>query len=371
MRTLPFKPLAGMQLVVLALLALLAPLAFADYRLERITGGLDVPWGMVQLPNRDLLISERDGRLIRIADAGRGVRADVGGVPEVSTSGQGGLLDLALHPDFSDNQLVYFSYARPQRGGSQTAVARARLTYTGLVDVETVFAPEQASRGGRHYGSRIAFDADGYLYITVGDRGERDENPQDLGRVAGKVHRVRDDGSVPHDNPFVGRDGALESIWSWGHRNPQGMVIEASTGAVVLHEHGPRGGDELNRIEIGANYGWPLATHGINYYGTEITPHTELDGMVSPLMHWTPSIAPSGMTIVRDPDLPALAGDLLVGSLKFAEIHRVRLNAARDAVVEREVLLDTPGRVRNLYSGLDGDVFVAITGSGLYRLVAE
>ncbi|MEM9605263.1 MAG: PQQ-dependent sugar dehydrogenase, partial [Pseudomonadota bacterium] len=309
--------------------------------------------------------------LIRIADGGRGARTELGGVPEVASKGQGGLLDLALHPDYATNGWLYFSYARPQRGGSQTAVARARLTDSALVDVETVFAPAQASRGGRHYGSRLAFDRDGYLYITVGDRGDRDRNPQDLGRVAGKVHRVHDDGRVPADNPFVDRSGAVASVWSWGHRNPQGMVRLPDSDALILHEHGPRGGDELNRVERAANYGWPLATFGINYYGTEITPHTALDGTVSPLMHWTPSIAPSGLAVVQDPALPELAGELLVGSLKFAEIHRVRLTAAGDGVAEHAVLLETPGRVRNLYTGVDGTLFVAVTGSGLYKLVRD
>jgi len=282
-----------------------------------------------------------------------------------------GLLDIALHPDFAENRWIYLSYSRPGRGGSQTAVGRGRLQGNALVEWEDVFAPDQRSRGGRHFGSRIAFDEAGYLFVTVGDRGDRDRNPQDLGRVAGKVHRVHDDGRIPADNPFVDQGDALPSIWSWGHRNPQGMVIDADTGAVVLHEHGPRGGDELNRVERGANYGWPLATFGINYYGTSITPHTALDGMVSPLMHWTPSIAPSGLAQVADPALPELQGDLLVGSLKFAEIHRVTLDATRSRVLNSEVLLDTPGRVRNLYAGRNGELFVAVTGSGLYRLVAN
>lgn len=348
-------------------------LASADsgYRLQQIAADLDVPWGMVQLPSGDFLITERDGRLLRLADGGAGARSRVSGVPEVDDGGQGGLLDIALHPNFPDNQWVYFSYARPGRGGSQTAVGRGRLKGDTLVDWEDVFAPEQRSRGGRHYGSRIAFDAAGFLFVTVGDRGDRDANPQNLGRVAGKVHRLHDDGRIPADNPFVEQDGALASIWSWGHRNPQGMIVDAETGALLLHEHGPRGGDELNRVERGANYGWPLATFGINYYGTEITPNTELKGMVSPLMHWTPSIAPSGLAQVADAAIPDLQGDLLVGSLKFAEIHRVKLDPTRERVVETEVLIDTPGRVRNLYTGQNGELFVAVTGSGLYRLVAD
>ena len=361
---------AAVATLALLGLLLLPALARADvtYRLEPIAADLDVPWGMVQLPNGDLLITERDGRLLRLTDGGAGARSEIDGVPEVDDGGQGGLLDIALHPDFAENRWIYLSYSRPGRGGSQTAVGRGRLQGNALVEWEDVFAPDQRSRGGRHFGSRIAFDEAGYLFVTVGDR---DRNPQDLGRAAGKVHRVHDDGRIPADNPFVDQGDALPSIWSWGHRNPQGMVIDADTGAVVLHEHGPRGGDELNRVERGANYGWPLATFGINYYGTSITPHTALDGMVSPLMHWTPSIAPSGLAQVADPALPELQGDLLVGSLKFAEIHRVTLDATRSRVLNSEVLLDTPGRVRNLYTGRNGELFVAVTGSGLYRLVAN
>ena len=332
---------------------------------ELVVGDLAIPWGLEFLPDGSLLISEKSGRIIRFKD---GVKNEVSGVPAVYLRGQGGLLDLHLHPNYADNGWIYLTYASedgPGEGG-HTALARARLQGDALTDLEVLYKAGPNTTSGSHFGSRIAFDQAGYLYFTIGERGDRDTNPQDINRDGGKVYRLFDDGGIPPDNPFVGADG-LDAIYSYGHRNAQGMARNPDTGEIWIHEHGPRGGDEINIIRKGANYGWPVITYGINYDGTPITDKTEMPGMEQPIHYWVPSIAPSGMAFVTSDRYPAWQGSLLVGSLSFHYLERLELEGSR--VVYREKLLEGTGRVRNVRQGPDGYVYAAVEGKGIYRLV--
>lgn len=334
-------------------------------RAELLVSDLSIPWGLEFLPDGSLLISEKSGRLIRFQN---GVKTEISGLPAIFVNGQGGLLDLKLHPNFADNGWLYLTYASeegPGEGG-HTALARARLQDDSLTDLQVLYKCGPNTTSGQHFGSRIEFDDEGYLYFTVGERGARDVNPQDINRDGGKVYRLFDDGRIPPDNPFVGGDG-LEAIYSYGHRNPQGMAKNPSTGAIWTHEHGPRGGDEINIIRKGANYGWPVISYGINYDGTPITDKTEMPGMEQPLHYWVPSIAPSGMAFVTSDRYPAWQGSLLVGSLAFQYLERLELEGSR--VTYREKLLEGTGRVRNVRQAPDGFIYVAVEGKGIYRLV--
>ena len=331
--------------------------------LEPISSAVNVPWGIGVLPNGDLLVTERNGQLYRIEPSGDVV--EITGLPAVWSKGQGGLLDVVVHPDFHREPWVYFSYSKPVGGGSQTAIARAILRGNALTDWADLYVGDNPSKKKQHFGSRIVLQ-DGYVFFTVGDRGERDINPQDLSRDGGKVYRLHEDGRVPKDNPFSGSPSAMPAIWSYGHRNPQGLVFERESGKLWLHEHGPKGGDELNLVKSGANYGWPLVTFGINYWGTRITKNTALDGMESPAWHWTPSIAPSGMAVVDGSHYPSLGEGLLVGSLKFGELH-FRPSSPSDAPMR--VVLRGLNRVRSLAAGSDGTIYVGITGEGVFRLL--
>lgn len=332
---------------------------------ELVVGDLSIPWGLEFLPDGSLLISEKAGQLIRFRN---GVKTEISGLPPIFVTGQGGLLDLKLHPNYTDNGWLYFTYASedgPGDGG-HTALARARLQGDALADLQVLYKCEPNTTSGQHFGSRIEFDDAGYLYFTVGERGARDVNPQDINRDGGKVYRLFDDGGIPPDNPFVGADG-LDAVYSYGHRNPQGMAKNPYTGAIWAHEHGPRGGDEINIIRKGANYGWPVISYGINYDGTPITDQTEMPGMEQPLYYWVPSIAPSGMAFVTSERYPAWQGNLLVGSLAFQYLERLELEGTQ--VTYREKLLEGTGRVRNVRQGPDGYIYVAVEGKGIYRLV--
>lgn len=332
---------------------------------ELVVDGLEIPWGLEFLPDGTLLISEKSGRLIRFKD---GEKTEISGVPAVYLRGQGGLMDLKLHPNYGENGLIYLTYASeegPGEGG-HTALARARLQGDALVDLQVLYKATPNTTRGQHFGSRIEFDNAGYLYFTIGERGERDINPQDINRDGGKVYRLFDDGRVPSDNPFVGVDG-LDAVYSYGHRNPQGMERNPETGEIWIHEHGPRGGDEINIIRKGANYGWPVVTYGINYDGSPITDKTEMPGMEQPIHYWVPSIAPSGMAFVTSDRYPSWKGNLLVGSLSFQYLERLELDGTR--VTHREKLLDRIGRVRNVRQGPDGYIYAAVEGKGIYRLV--
>jgi glucose/arabinose dehydrogenase len=326
----------------------------ATFRVVEVAGGLEHPWAMAFLPDGDLLITERPGRL-RILRDGVLDPTPVEGVPDVYASGQGGLLDVALDPDFASNRRIYLSYAAQGEGGAGTRVARARLGDGRLEDLEVIFEGFMAG-GGRHFGSRLGFDPEGYLFVTLGERGQ-DERAQELGVLAGKVVRLHPDGSVPEDNPFVGRDDAAPEVYSWGHRNPQGLAVHPETGRVWVEEHGPRGGDEINIVEAGVNYGWPVITYGRAYSGLPMGEGSEKEGMAQPLYYWVPSISPSGMAFYQSDAFPEWQGALFVGALSGQLLVRLELDG--EQVVEEERLLDgVLGRIRDVRVGPDGYLYL-------------
>jgi glucose/arabinose dehydrogenase len=335
-------------------------------RLQTVATGLEHPWGIAFLPDGPALVTERPGRLRIVATDGA-LSAPLAGVPQVVARGQGGLLDVALHPGFADNRLVYLSYSEPGDGGNSTAVARGRLDGEALRDVEVIFRQQPKFSSNAHFGSRLVFARDGTLFVTLGDRYSRRDDAQTLDTHHGKVIRINDDGSVPADNPFVGRSGALPEIWSYGHRNLQGAALHPQTGELWTHEHGPRGGDEINISRAGNNYGWPVITYGREYIGGSIGEGTHKAGMEQPLHHWVPSIAPSGMIFV-DARIPAWQGNLLIGSLKFDQLVRLELDG--DKVVHEERLLEKElgERVRDVEQGPDGAIYL-LTDESKGRLV--
>ncbi len=335
---------------------------------ELFVDQLQIPWGMAFLPDGSLLITEKSGELIHFKE---GKKTNIANVPEVYVRGQGGLLDIEVHPQYQDNGWLYLSYSSQEGGekGGNTAIIRAKLKDNALTDKELLYKATPNTTKGQHYGSRIEFDNEGYLYFSVGDRGNRDVNPQDITLDGGKIYRLHDDGRIPTDNPFVDETGAKTAIFTYGHRNPQGLVKNPETGKLWDHEHGPRGGDEINILEKGKNYGWPVITYGINYSGTPITDITEKDGMEQPMHYWVPSIAPSGMTFVTTENYEGWQGSLLVGSLVFEYLERQVLEDNK--VVRREKLMDDIGRVRNVRQGPDGLVYVAVEGKGIYKLVPK
>ena len=335
------------------------------YRAVTVAEGLVNPWAMAFLPGGDLLVTERPGRL-RIVRNGRLLAEPVPGLPAIRVGNQGGLLDVVPHPDFARNRLVYLTYAKPNADGTQstTAVIRARFENDRLNDVQEIFEANAWSQGQGHYGSRLAFDGKGYLFITVGDRqvppaGDLEAHPaQNLRVHNGKVIRLHDDGRVPADNPFVGREDALPQIWSYGHRNPQGLTIDAA-GTVWETEHGPQGGDELNLIQPGKNYGWPVIGFGVNYRtGSNIHSGTTRAGMEQPLKVWVPSIATSGLVEYRGAAFPGWQGSLFSGGLVGEVLWRVKVENGR--VTEEEQLYARRGRIRDVRQGPDGFLYLAI-----------
>ena len=329
--------------------------AAEPFRVVTLTEGLEHPWGMAFLPDGRMLITERPGRLRLFAD-GRLHPEPIAGLPPVTQHGQGGLLDVALHPDFATNGWVYLAFALRGEDGVGTAVGRGRLQGHALVDGQLLFTLLPRSNAGQHFGSRLVFDRDGLLYITLGDRGER-QRAQDLGDHAGAVIRLHDDGSVPTDNPFYGRDGARPEIFSYGHRNLQGAALHPVTGELWTHEHGPQGGDEVNIVRRGRNYGWPVITYGKEYVsGFDIGP-THQQGMEQPLHYWVPSIAPSGMAFYSGDKFPQWRGNLFVGSLKFRLLVRLELDGEK-VIKEERLLRDHIGRIRDVRMGPDGYLYL-------------
>lgn len=325
------------------------------YRTVSVAKGLVHPWGMAFLPDGRILVTERPGRL-RIVSPDGTVAKPVSGIPKVAAVGQGGLLDVALHPDFKFNKLVYLSFAEPGAGGQGTAVARGRLEGNALKNAETIFRQKPKLSGARHFGSRLVFAPDGTLYISMGDRGRMDR-AQNTRNHQGTIARVNDDGSIPKDNPFVNSADALPEIYTYGNRNVQGMALNPRTGIVWAQEHGPQGGDEVNILKPGANYGWPEITYGINYDGSIITEHTHKPGMEQPVLHWTPSIAPSGMAFYEGDRFPQWRGDIFVGALKDRHLRRIKLDGDKEA--GQEILLEELGeRIRDVRAGPDGYLYV-------------
>jgi glucose/arabinose dehydrogenase len=337
------------------------------FKLETIVSGLDVVWGVDFLPDGRMLLTEKAGRL-RIVENGKLVPTPVGGVPAVWSEGQGGLLDVAVHPDYATNGWIYLSFSDPGPNGSaMTAIVRGKLRDGQFVEQQSVFkVPTELYRTGEnHFGSRLVFDK-GYLFFSIGERGQQDD-AQDLTRPNGKVHRIFDDGRVPDDNPFVGRAGALPTIWSYGHRNPQGLAKDPATGLLYDAEHGPRGGDELNLIQKGRNYGWPVITYGMNYDGTPITNLTAKEGMEQPVTYWVPSIAVSSIAFYKGSKFPKWDGQLFLGALAQEELRRLVL--ADGKVTHQEVLFKNVGRVRDVVSGPDGFIYVTFDAGRVARLV--
>lgn len=340
-------------------------------KLDTVASGLKSPWGMTFLPDGDLIVTDKVGDIYRVGKNQQ--KTKVTGGPNVLAEGQGGLLDVELHPKFTENKLIYFSYSAFKMEGSDklstTAVMRAKLDGTALTDQKIIFEAQPYLKTRHHYGSRLEFDRNGYLYVTVGDRGQHVPLlPQKTDNDCGKVHRLNDDGTIPADNPFVKMSDAHGSVFSYGHRNLQGLAMNPATGEIWEHEHGPRGGDELNIIKKAANYGWPVISYGINYDGTVLTPLTAKDNMEQPLTYWIPSIAPSGMVFVTGDKYGPWKGDLLVGSLRFKYLNRCKIQNGK--VVKEEILLENLGRMRNVQMGNDGYIYVGVEDPGyVFRLI--
>ncbi len=328
-----------------------------SFRTATLLEGLEHPWSIAFLPDGGWLITERPGRLRFVRD-GQLLDHPVSGVPPVHAEGQGGLLDVVLHPRFSDNGLVYLSYSkRCTESGNTTAVGRGVWRDGALHGFEELYEADACAPRGRHHGSRIVFDNDGYMFVTVGDRGVQDR-AQELSDNIGVVLRLNDDGSIPKDNPFVGNPEVHDANWSVGHRNAQGIAVHPETGDIWSHEHGPRGGDELNLVRRGRNYGWPVATFGIEYNGRTISEITHQQaGMEPPVKQWTPSIAPSGLAIYVGDAFPTWRNDFFVGALAHQQVVRIRFDGHVE--IEEEKLLDrTHGRIRDVRVGPDGLIYV-------------
>lgn len=338
------------------------------YTYETIVDQLAIPWGMDFISEKELLVTEKSGTLYRVTN---GEKKSIEGLPPIYVRGQGGLLDVAVAPDFQTSKRIYFTTSSPlgEGKGGNTALYSARLEGTQLESVSLLYKGDYNTKKGQHWGSRIAFDKNGHVYFSIGDRGNREVNPQDLRNDGGKIYRLNLDGSVPEDNPFVAQKDSRKAIFSYGHRNPQGMLTHPTTGQIWVHEHGPKGGDEINLIKKGKNYGWPLVTYGINYSGTPITNKTSDENMEDPFYYWVPSIAPSGMTFLTSDIYPAWKGNLFVGSLRFQYLERLVIK--NNKVTQREKILDSIGRVRNVKQGPNGYLYVAVEGKGILKIIPE
>lgn len=339
-----------------------------NYTLEVVIPDLDNPWGMVFLPDESILFTEKSGQLIHYKD---GKKTIIEGLPEIYVRGQGGLLDIELHPNYKENGWLYLSFSSPEGEGEggNTAIMRAKLQANKLVNKELLYKAVPNTKKGQHWGSRLEFDNEGYLYFSIGDRGQRDENPQDITLDGGKIYRIHDDGRIPEDNPFVNTQNAKTAIYSYGHRNPQGLTLHPQTGEIWEHEHGPKGGDEINIINKGKNYGWPVISYGVNYSGTTFTDITEKKGMEQPVFYWVPSIAPCGMTFVTSDKYPEWKGNLLVGSLKFKYLERLVLK--NNKVIKREKLFINNNDVRNVRQAPDGYLYFGMEGKGIVKIVPK
>jgi aldose sugar dehydrogenase len=325
-------------------------------RADTIAKGLEHPWGLAILPDGRMLVTERPGRL-RIVDRSGHISESLGGVPEVFARGQGGLLDVALSPGFAKDRLVYLSYAEPGEGGASTAVARGQLTERGLENVQVFWRQQPKVNSSYHWGSRLVFRPDGTLFVTLGDRSSYREVAQNLSTTIGKIVRINPDGSVPRDNPFIGRWGTRPEIWSYGHRNVQGAAFDDETGRLWTAEHGARGGDELNHPEAGKNYGWPIISYGVDYSGAKIGEGTSKPGMEQPVYYWDPVIAPSGMAIYRGDIFPDWKGNILIGSLNPGLLVRLIMKDGKVAREER-YLADLRERIRDVRQAPDGSLYL-------------
>ena len=346
---------------VVSLLLVAGGAAALDYRVSLVAGGLERPWSLAQLPDGTLLVTERAGRL-RVIEQGRLRDEPVAGVPAVLAESQGGLFEVMPDRDFARNRTLYLSFAAGTHDANGTRVIRARFDGRALGEPATIFAAKPLKRGAAHYGARMAQLGDGSLLIGLGDGFEFREEAQNLASHLGKIVRVMPDGSVPTDNPFVGRADALPEIYSLGHRNVQGLIYDPQTRIVYAHEHGPRGGDEINRIEPGRNYGWPLVTFGLDYTGAVVSPFTGRAGLEAPLLHWTPSIAPAGMTLYRSDAFPQWHDSLLVSALAARQVRRVALVDGKPGA--QEILFAELGeRLRDVRVATDGGLYLLTDAS--------
>lgn len=346
------------------------------FRIEDVvTSGLKQPWAIAFLPEGGFLVNEKGGALWLIEEGGSS-RAMIAGLPEIAVLGQGGLLDLELHPKYEETGWIYISYSKPlesDKKRAMTCLVRAKLDREAmrLTDMETLFEVEESkyfSKKRVHFGTRTVFDPEGYMYFSMGDRGHQDR-AQELDWPNGNVFRLHDDGRIPKDNPFVNKRNAVKAIWSYGHRNPQGMAVHPETGEIWAIEHGPRGGDELNWVRKGLNYGWPEITYGINYNGTPITDKTELPGMEQPVKYWVPSPAPCGMDIYSGDAFPAWKNHFFIANLRSEKLIRLELNEHCE-VVDEEDLLEGVGRLRDVETGPDGNIWVLAEQPGrIFKLV--
>ena len=337
-----------------------------ELKYELIVDNLEVPWSFVFLPDDSILILERKGELIHFKN---GKKLKIKNLPKIISKNQGGLLDIELHPDFHENKWIYISYSssNDQNLGTNTTILRFKIKNFTAVNQEVIYKATPNSKRTLHYGSRMVFDKENYLFFSIGDRGNRDLNPQDIKRDGGKIYRLHDDGRIPIDNPFINERNSKKAIFSYGHRNPQGMIYDEDKDEIWIHEHGPRGGDEINIIEAGKNYGWPLASYGVNYIGTKFTNKTSIDGMVNPLHYWVPSIAPSGMLFVKNPKYPTLDGSILIGSLKFQYLHQCIIENGK--IVKENKLFEEIGRVRSIELDNYKNIYIGVENLGILKLI--
>lgn len=340
-----------------------------NYEMELVFEDKNIIWAIEFLNDNSILAAVKSGSIIHFKN---GEKIKIKGVPEIYLRGQGGLLDIELHPDFSENKWLYMSYASEENKGEggNTTIARARLIDDSLEDLEILYKGIPNTRKGQHYGSRMAFDNENYLYFSIGDRGNRNVNPQDIKIDGGKIYRIKDNGTIPSDNPFFDSPESRKAIFSYGHRNPQGMFKHPKTGKIWTNEHGPKGGDEINIIEKGKNYGWPKITYGINYSGTTITKNKSLPDMEQPLYYWLPSIAPSSFEYISSEVYPNWKGSLLAGALVFKYIERIGLND-KNKVISRSKIAEGLGRPRDVKQGKDGYIYVSIENKGVYKILPK
>jgi glucose/arabinose dehydrogenase len=337
-----------------------------NYEMELVFENKGIIWGLEFLNDNSILATVKSGSIIHYKD---GVKKDLKGVPEIYLRGQGGLLDIAIHPNFEKNKFIYLSYASEdiEGKGGNTTISRAILNGDTLEELEVLYKGTPDSRKGQHFGGRMEFDNENYLFFSIGDRGNRNVNPQDITIDGGKIYRIKDDGTIPKDNPFYNDGNAKKAIYSYGHRNPQGMFKHPESGKIWTNEHGPRGGDEINIIEKGKNYGWPKITYGINYSGTTITKNKSLPNMEQPLYYWIPSIAPSSFEYISSEIYPDWKGSLLAGALVFKYVERIVLED--DIVVSRSKIAENLGRPRDIKQGPDGYIYVSIENKGVYKIM--
>ena len=338
-----------------------------NFKLELLAQGLGVPWAMAFLNDRELIFTERQGN-IRILDLESLEITTLRGVVEVDAEGQGGMLDVATGPDYTTRDWLYFTYSKSTVSGAVTTLARARRTGNQLSDWQELLVTNSATSGYRHFGSRIAFDQQGHVFFGVGDRGERD-SAQDLSSHAGTIMRLRLDGSIPDDNPFLSRDNALPEIWSYGHRNPQGLLYDNNTGNLWSIEHGPRGGDEINLVVKGANYGWPVISYGKEYWGpVSIGEGTEKPGMEQPVKVYIPSIAPGSLLLYSATAFPQWQGNLFSGALKLRHLNRVSVSMDNKAIAEERLLGDLNERIRALAQSPEGWIYFSTDSGKIIRM---